>query len=167
MNTQELLTAYHKVVDRQRTRAGTDRLPRMEAGEVEIMTELVADHDEVVRQLKVFAPSCGWIGFQSKNSVFTNGVVTVPDEDDTGLLLSAECYNTVENESLHIRQDGAGGWLLIRVEMRAGNSAFFDTVALVAADKELRWLRYRRYWHIDAEHGAEPFAACFIGFGEG
>ena len=57
-------------------------------------------------------------------------------------------------------------WLVKIYEQGNGDEYLFDDVGLLATTRSLGKLHYRRFWHIDAELGAEPCFACFTGFAE-
>lgn len=115
--------------------------------------------------LTAFCPTQGWIGLQSANRLIDGSGVPEMNED-TGALLSAEACNA-DGASLHIRYDGNGRWLATEYRLATGGELLADIVTQVAHDPRLgRYLRYRRLWRIDPEHGARVDAACFIGFGD-
>ncbi len=161
MDATTLLDLYNRV------RRGKSRLPSIHPNttSLEAKPERLASAEDALARLVAFGPKEGWAGFQSANRTFTE---TPPAMDHTtGMMLAAEAVNAA-GESLHIRYGGTGNWIATRYTPAAGGEYQYlcDTVALIAIDDELNRLRYRRYWRIDRERGAEPFAACFIGFGE-
>lgn len=152
MNAIELLDLYSKV-------AG---LPPMQLYSLSVIPERFDSAAKAYAQLTKFQPTQGWVGFQSANRFFTDGQVPAMD-GDTGLLLAAEAVSA-NGDSLHIRYDGSGKWIATRHAAATGNDYLADCVEHIASSKGITKLRYRRFWRIDHEHGAEPFAACFIGF---
>lgn len=164
MNAREVLEAYNRVLDRQQGGRGGEHLSHMEIGSIAITTDRISDHKHVLRLINEFEPAEGWIGFQSKNSLFKDGKLSEPDEA-FGLPLSAECFNP-DRGSLHVRQDGAGSWIVARYRPADGDDCLFDNVSFIATDAAIGRLRYLRYWRIDTKNGVEPFAVCFVGFGE-
>jgi len=97
----------------------------------------------------------------------------LPERDEyRGLLLSGELVN-LDDESLHIRQNGRGGWVATRFTPGKGEEYLVDEHRLVAfeSDPDRRaspgGLHYRRYWRLDPYHGIRQAAARFIGFEEG
>lgn len=156
MNVEELLNAYRQV-------AGCgNKLPEMNSTDFEMSSERLPSAAEAWESIVAFAPVAGWLGCQSENRAFTANPPPAPDRI-TGVLLYAECVNS-DSHSLHLRYNGAGAWLLTRFTPRQGNTYLCDTVKLIATDPNLGSLRYRRYWRLNPQHGAEPFVACFIGF---
>jgi hypothetical protein len=121
--------------------------------------------EAALARLDELKPLQGWVSFQSANRLIDER--GVPDMDDnTGQLLAAEACNA-DGVSIHIRYDGAGGWLLTQYHSSAGGPYLADIATQVAHKVRLgKYLRYRRFWHIDERHGAQVFAACFIGFGD-
>jgi hypothetical protein len=162
MNARDLLDAYQRVTDFQRVAGSQRRLPDMSPGSVDIRSERLQDPDAVLDALRGFAPVQGWITYQSHESAFFDGL---PEpEPDWGLPLAGECVDAA-GVSLHLRQDGAGGWRLTRYTHRPEGEGLCDTVEHLASLYPMaRSSRYRRYWQVDAEHGVETRAACFIGF---
>jgi hypothetical protein len=156
MNVEELLNAYRRVAERG------NRLPEMDSADVEMSCECLHSAVGAWESIVAFAPVAGWLGCQSQNRAFTATPPPAPDTT-TGVLLYAECVNS-DGYSLHLRYNGAGAWLLTRFTPHQGNTYLCDTVKLIATDSNLGSLRYRRYWQLDPQHGAEPFTACFIGF---
>lgn len=154
-------------------------LGRMELGRVTIDTKPIhcdplqpAESAAIIDQaIRDFAPTAGWLCYQSQ--VIRLGLDETQDErDDRGLLLSGELVNG-NPASLHIRQNGSGGWLLTYFTPDTGDRYLTDTLSLLAfeRDPERRSnptrLRYRRYWALDPVHGVRQVAACFIGFAGG
>lgn len=153
MNATELLALYSKVPD----------LPPMQLYSLSITPERINSVVKVYEQLVDFQSTQGWTGFRSANHFFTDGQILVMD-GETGPLLAAEAVNA-NGDSLHIRYDGAGKWIVTRYATVKGNDFLADSVEHIARiDTKLGKLRYRRFWRIGQKHGAEPFAACFIGF---
>lgn len=160
MDAKILLDLYCKVRKQH-------ALPEMEAMTVTLLppkSVRLKSAQTAWDKLNNFKPTQGWIGFQSVNASFTDGKVT-PMDGKSGALLAAEAVNA-KGQSLHIRYDGAGDWIVTQYEIADGGEHLADRVTHIAHNNELGKLRYRRVWRIDAEHGAAPFAACFIGFGE-
>ncbi len=166
MDAHTLLELYHKVA------GGENRLPKMENQTFTLKATPIepplASAEEAYSALEDFSPTQGWVGFQSVDRSFTAGDLP-PMDIETGKLLAAEAVNA-KGESLHIRYDGAGGWIGARYVAVVGGDRLADIMVHFANgktnDKKLGKLRYRRFWRIDPEHGTEPYAACFIGFGE-
>jgi hypothetical protein len=119
----------------------------------------------------------GWLQFQSVVTCFVDGQVPTP-EKHWGCLLAAEAATT-NNGSILVRQDGAGGIMLVTLTPGAGEGAdeyVADEVSQLATGKVAQALglkdpgpaaaklRYRRYWNQDAASGFRPVLAAFIGF---
>lgn len=153
MKATELLALYSQIPG----------LPLMQLYSLSITSERFDAADKAYAQLANFQSVQGWAGFQSANRIFADGIIPVMD-GETGQLLAAEAVHA-SGDSLHIRFDGAGKWIVTRYATVEGNDYLADSVEHIArADTNLGKLRYRRFWHIGQEHGYEPFAACFIGF---
>lgn len=71
-----------------------------------------------------FAPVEGWLCYQSAVIEVRDGAVPKPG-DGRGLILSGELINAAW-ESLHIRQNGRGGWLLTRFTPDRGETYLAD-----------------------------------------
>ncbi|OGT90062.1 MAG: hypothetical protein A2286_03435 [Gammaproteobacteria bacterium RIFOXYA12_FULL_61_12] len=158
MDAESLLELYRQIGKQNYA------LPEMETASVSIQTDPFKSNEDAWKRLEEFKPSQGWIGFKSANRLFTQGILPAMD-DETGSLLSAEAVNA-QGKSLHVRYDGAGQWLVTQYGLAAGTEYLADTLVHIAHDNALGQLRYRRFWRIGDDGGAEPFAACFIGFGK-
>lgn len=172
MTIDELLAAYEQI------REAHD-LPKMFLGQVEIKpTEVQADpldpatgSDRLAGIIQSFGPTQGWLCYQSAVIAFPPGGLPKPDPA-LGLLLSGELANA-DQESLHIRQDGRGGWRVTRFTPGQGKTFLVDDQAFIAhtansGDRtQPHRLCYRRYWTTDDDHGVHQTAACFIGFDGG
>jgi hypothetical protein len=123
-----------------------------------------------------FAPVEGWLCYQSAVIEVRDGAVPKPG-DGRGLILSGELINAAW-ESLHIRQNGRGGWLLTRFTPDRGETYLADEHRFVVHaptqgyTSAPRYLRYRRFWTLgkdqrNTRQGIRQHAACFIGFMEG
>ena len=116
--------------------------------------------EKVEAQVNAFEPIQGWLCFQSKIEHFCKGQ-TMPY---TGILLYGEVVNAA-GKSLHIREDGQGGWILTTFTETEGDKYLVETKEFLgekklAPDK----LCYRVYWQCHEKHGYHQFAARFIGF---
>ena len=148
-------------------------LPEMRLAEVRIdpiaipadALDPAAGAARLAQEIAAFAPNQGWLCYQSAVVAFPPG--GLPEADaDRGLILSGELTNTAKH-SLHIRQDGRGGWHLTRFTPGAGDAYLVDDHCLIAHGSDPqhpRRLHYRRYWTQDDQHGIRQAAACFIGF---
>jgi hypothetical protein len=161
MNLQQLTMAYGLV-------AGKNALPGMELGKLNSTSHRYHSSDNVLEQIVNFKPKQAWITFQSTNIAILNGDLLATYPNDYGLILAAECVSEDGKQSLHIRYDGTeeSPWLVKIYEQGNGDEYLFDDVGLLATTRSLGKLHYRRFWHIDAELGAEPCFACFTGFAE-
>lgn len=162
MTPREILAAYNKMP--------TDHaLPVMQVARLKLVSDELDNPDAVWTRVRDFEPSAGWLCFQSViKEVGDEGWLDPPDQE-SGSLLSTECFSQANGESLHVRQNGRGGWRLTRYMPGSGGEFLTDEVALLAHEPEEtapRYLHYRRYWDIDAETGASATAACFIGYRE-
>ena len=177
MTLEGLLGVYDQFRD-LRDRDG-DLLPRMRIESLQVRparvralpSEPSAGASELAQLIADFAPDSGWLCFQSEVMQVRGAVLPEPDRA-RGLLLSGELVDA-DGESLHIRQDGRGGWIATRFTPGVGERYLVDEHRLVVfePDPDRRdrpgWLRYLRYWRLDPDHGIRQAAARFIGFDEG
>lgn len=115
---------------------------------------------EIQEKVENFNPEQGWLCFQSKVEYFRKGK-TMPY---SGILLYGEVINA-QGQSLHIREDGQGGWILTSFEETEDNNYLVEDTEFLG-EKELapKKLRYRVYWKYDERHGYRQVAARFNGF---
>ncbi len=122
--------------------------------------------EEVKAKVKAFEPKQGWLCFQDKVEYFCRNCEK-KEMPYSSILLYGEVIN-VDGKSLHIREDGRGGWILTYFTETEGEQYLVETKEFLgekklAPDK----LYYRVYWQHDKEHGYHQFAARFIGFEKG
>ncbi len=161
MTPLELSRAYARV-------AGRHDLPSLTPAGCDIQTRELGDPDSAFSELRRQAPREGWLQFQSQVAAFSAGELPQP-APDWGVLLAAEAVDA-NGRSTHLRQSGAGNWLLVHCSPKAdapgtNGLVLTDEVRLLATDKAPGPLLYRRYWRLDPETGATPAFAAFIGFG--
>lgn len=157
MNVPELLQAYAQLPPHNGI-----SLPPMRSGTLVARSAQAATKEQAWEALAAFRPAQGWIGYQSRVAAFTRSDPPPPD-DETGCILCAECVD-FGGQSLHIRQDGKGAWIIVRFFHLEGSEHLVDEVSLVATRAELGNLVYRRYWQIDARCAVSQIATCFCGF---
>ena len=156
MNIADLLHAYAQMPAHNNI-----ALPAMRSGKLIARTK-PAKMEQVWDEIAAFRPVQGWLCYQSRVAVFTDGNPARPDEQ-TGCILYGECVDA-NGQSLHIRQDGNGEWVVVNFSYQDGAEHLVDEVSLIAARNELGSLKYRRYWQLDPEYGVRQIAACFTGF---
>lgn len=139
-------------------------LPDMETANLHrLVPEHFHDEASLWRAIEEFAPTDGWLCFQSAVRAFSRGELERGRPED-GQLLNGEAVNA-RNESLRIRPDGSGGWWLDIFSEGNGEPCLVDEVRLVRRGGPGH-LHYRRYWRHHEFHGMHQFAARFIGFSE-
>lgn len=162
MTLKELLHAYEAL-------AAKNCLPEVNIGALEADPADYEYPNAVYLRLQAFAPEQGWLCFQSVVAEFWRAADLPGPSRQSGAILTGECINTAE-ESLHIRQNGRGGWRVTCYRPHAGENYLYDVVTLIAHEpsaqrmRNPKRLRYHRYWKLEPDHGIRPFAACFIGF---
>lgn len=116
--------------------------------------------EQVETKLKAFNPIQGWLCFQSEVKYFCQG----QPMPYSGILLYGEVVNA-DGQSLHIRENGQGGWILTTFTETEGENYLVETKTFLG-EKELapEKLYYRVYWKYDEKSGYQQFAARFIGF---
>jgi hypothetical protein len=162
MTLDDLLRTYQAL-------AAKNRLAEMSIAALEADPADYDHPDAVYHHLQAFAPEQGWLCFQSVVAEFWRAADLPSPSGQNGVILSGECVNTA-GESLHVRQNGRGGWRVTCYRPHAGEKYLYDTVTLIAHEPSAQQLhnpkrlRYHRYWKLEPNHGMRPFAACFIGF---
>jgi hypothetical protein len=115
------------------------------------------EYTTFIKHLEEAQPQQGWLVFQSKSIAFTdpaNIKDALSKNKPHGYLLYGEFIQD-ENNSIHIRQDGSGGWIVTRYTEDSGEiEAFVETVKLISihhGDKnpEFTRLKYRVYWQLE------------------
>lgn len=142
--------------------------------------------EKVLEMVKNFAPEQGWLCFQSNVEYFCQqDFCEHKSLPDSGLLLYGEVVNA-QGQSLHIREDGEGGWILTEFEETEGDDflveertflgekqlflkkteeqQFLGEKQLFLEKTDVPKLLYRVYWQYDEKHGYRQFSACFKGF---
>jgi hypothetical protein len=175
MTPADILPTYERFRE-LRARHGDSKLPKMRRESVLIHPVSIqadpmspeAGAAKLDRQVADFAPDSGWLCFQSEVLRIHDGQLPGPDED-RGLPLSGELVNGA-GESLHLRQNGRGGWIVTRFTPEQGKEYLVDDCSLIAHEsnperrRDPGQLCYRRYWCLDPHHGVRQAAARFIGF---
>lgn len=178
MTLVEILTDYGRF-RAIRAGHGDKKIPEMRLESVRVLSVSVeadpfgpeAGAAELERQIADFAPDRGWVCYQSEVATVQDGQLPRSDSK-RGLLLSGELVN-LANESLHIRQDGQGGWVVTRFIPDQGEEYLVDDYSLIVHERDPERRAnpgrayYRRYWRPDPQHGIRQAAARFIGFDEG
>lgn len=166
-----VLDAYEAIrleIERE-DRAGKDTHPYMGLYKMEpvyfSITTRTVNQAEAEQALAAFPAQQGWVCRQSSLNVFDHPNDR-PDPTEGGVLLSAELVATDDQRSLHLRQNGAGAWLLSELcEGTAVNQAkavdgLAHSVDLIGNSSVARKdLSYRVYWRHDADHGWQTCAS--------
>jgi hypothetical protein len=120
-----------------------------------------SDADKVLQELENFKPEQGWLCFQNKVKFFRKGD-KIPT--DSTILLYGEVVNA-DGISLHIREDGQGGWILTYFTETDGNNYLVENQSFLGESKLApEQLYYRVYWQHDDKQGYRQVAARFTGF---
>lgn len=160
MTLEDILIAYSLLKEEH-------NLPEMEVSKMTATTKKFDGHIELQNHLSDFEPESGWLCFQSLVCDIVRGEPLRKPDTNTGVLLCGESVNE-KGESLHLRQDGRGGWLATLFQPRLGMLFLADQVEFIAHGSVKgnidRRLRYKRYWAIQEGRGLRQHAACFIGY---
>ncbi|MGB1108957.1 MAG: hypothetical protein ACPG4N_01295 [Gammaproteobacteria bacterium] len=122
--------------------------------------------DEAESALAAFDAQQGWICRQSSLDVFQT-THKRPNPNTGGVLLSAELVASDDRHSLHLRQDGHGGWIIsdIREADLAGPDALdglMHTTCQIGTNPVEGWLLYRVYWTHSEPIGWHPQISRFL-----
>lgn len=146
-------------LERYNQLANSLELPPMQAGFCHIETQSAQAPEALEKAIAAFAPSQGWVQYQSWQGLFDQGFPGM--DEQRGLLLCAEMVNK-QGETLTVGPDGNGGWILSHLRHdETGNGAWDEVIHL--AHEGARPLRYRRYWQEDAEQGWLQVRAALVG----
>ena len=169
MNIADVLDDYKKIalaMSAAQAEAG-HQLPALESPlyGVNAQFETKSDHAELSVTIEGFGAAMGWLGYQSGNQHQLSLDKVVLDKS-YGTLLNAELTND-QGQSLHIRYNGQGGWVVTRYEYSVGDQYIADRVSFVSSFDDKVKLHYLRFWQADdsAGLGVNPVFACFTGFG--
>lgn len=158
MNPKELLTTVeeHNLLD---------GLTKFTTCRLKVSTKHRTTADQIRKDLEAFAPNQGWLCFQNEIVRFIPGEV-LPDK---GVILYGEIMN-VDDQALHIQQDGVGGWRIAYFSEEQGDTHLVEDHLLMTdvnpdQPSEPRYnLNYRVYWAQDGEQGYRQVASSFNGF---
>lgn len=122
--------------------------------------EKPADNQALRELILNFQATDGWLCWQSEVSHFQNSALDYPANKH---LLYGELAKP--NASLHINEDGQGGWIVTWLEEGAGKQVAVTNTTLLGESKHApEKLYYRVYWQNSAEDGFRKIAARFQGF---
>ncbi len=152
-----VLDAYRKIAERH-------SLPALQQGGYGSEIMRFSSPDALWQSVLALAPNQGWLQFQSRQLHFHNKLPL--QENNWGFLLCAEMI-TVNNLSLAINPDGAGGWCLAQYRHQDSGNLLYDELHQLAHAPKTGSLRYRRYWRYDTKQGYLQDCACFMGFTSG
>lgn len=162
----QVLTAYERI------RSTFDRgdvsrqvpLPRMDLVRFRCRRETPdpTTPQAVIQAVTDFTPSQGWLCLQSKVLILDCAEDLEQGNPNDGVILSGELVRGA-NHSLHIRQNGQGGWILLYIDEGEGdqeglvhNARLLGNqhyLATVGENARAGVLCYRVYWTHEHEHG--------------
>lgn len=168
MSIETVLENYRKiaqVMNNDVTGQGMP-MPKLESGlyKVSVASETKVDAAALNETITSFGVATGWLGYQSGNQHQTS-LSEIALAEGYGALLNAELANT-DNQALHIRYNGQGGWIVTHYDYSAGDEYIVDSVSYVSSFDDDKKLNYLRFWKADERAlGVNPVFACFTGFG--
>jgi len=145
--------------------------------------------DELAKIIQAFQPNDGWVVLQSDVIYFYDNNLGELNQQDgifncivnsnsgetslKGHFINAEMVNASSDQSLHIVEDGEGGWIITTYheEADAEPNTLMDKSHLLAkkrheAGKQPK-INYSRYWKHSPNKGYHILAARFTGYSHG
>ena len=148
----QLINAWQQIQEKA-------QLPPMNIGAARLQKqEIIDDLEAVWAAFEQCNPAQGWLQFQSHQMHFMD---SLPEpKTEWGLLLNAEAVDG-QGQSLVLRQNGKGGWILSAYRHDEHGDGLWDEVShrLHGINGQLR---YRRYWKKEANRGVVQHLACLI-----
>lgn len=122
--------------------------------------------DEVKNKIKNFAPSDGWISFQSSS---VKRIIDVKLDNIKEFILAGEFYNP-NGTSLSIRYDGEK-WNFFTFsesqnESQNGEIVLKRSIKQLSKLSDKTYLNYDIYYKFDSELGYRSYCSAFTGFTE-
>ena len=170
MSISTVLDDYKKIAQAMSAQAEAGQhLPSLESQlfSVDASPETKTNSTELSDAIQHFGAARGWLGYQSGNQHLSS-LDKVVLKDSYGALLNAELTND-QGQSLHIRYNGQGGWIVTSYEYDSGDQYIADRVSYVSSFDDKIKLSYLRFWKVNnngASLGVNPVFACFTGFGD-
>lgn len=162
----KVLDIYNKV------RQQYGHMPELTPGSLIIKASspfTIAEHDALLAKINSFNAETGWLTLQSKNVRIHAGDDVAQHTQRHGWILQGELING--GSSLHIRADGAGGWIAAEIETAGDDGAegLLEKVKFVAMPEDennqnKNFLTYQLYWKKDPEQGYRRELSRFTGF---
>ena len=168
MKTAEILESYQKVAEETQAHTGTG-LPKLQPSAYSLtkpQAKNCASPVLVWAEIESFGQASGWLGYQSGNQ-YALELTTLQPKKEYGILLNAELAND-KGQSLHIRYNSHGGWVVTTYRYEAGDEYIADEVTYFSSFDDGKKLKYLRFWKADdasSSLGINPVFACFTGFG--
>lgn len=168
MNTAELLKSYQKVSEATKLTTG-EALPALESEGYELTCAepvVCTSEQQLWSAIGAFGQACGWLAYQSGNQHQLD-ITIITAKQEYGSLLNAELYNG-KDQSMHIRYNGHGGWVVTTYTYKSGGDYVVDEVSYVSSFENKKTLNYLRFWKDGGDKnmlGVNPVFACFTGFG--
>ena len=117
----------------------------------------MTNHPELLERINTFLPADGWISYQSSVEQFQSMSVLPDITNETGLILQAELVQTGDSKkSLHIRQNGTGGWIIntiTQIENNDTETGILEKSKYITMpsreNKTEGCLHYQTYWQLN------------------
>ena len=162
MTPEELKTWITKLKQRDSEAASFVEIPKVCALAWPPRTEKPANGEALHKLILAFQPSDGWLCFQNHVCYFQAGALKYPENEH---LLYGELAKP--NASLHVNEDGQGGWIVTWYEEGAGEPfAVTESHFLGEPNHAPAKLFYRVYWQEIKDQGFRQLAARFQGFSQ-
>jgi len=154
-------TELFKILPKLQHIKGLKNLSQLKSCRLHLEPKYCSVPQEVLQKLDIFLPEQGWLCFQNKVKFFRKEE-QIPT--DSTILLYGEVVNA-DGISLHIREDGQGGWILTYLTETDGNEYLVENQTFLGEKKLApERLYYRVYWQNDDKQGYRRVAARFTGF---
>lgn len=136
----------------------------LEEVKVCVSNDSVDSFDEVKNKIKNFAPSDGWISFQSSS---VKRIKDIKIDDIKEFILAGEFYNQ-NGTSLSIRYDGEK-WNCFTFsesqdESQNGEIVLKRSIKQLSKISNNTYLNYDVYYKFEPELGYRPYCSAFTGF---
>lgn len=161
MKPIELKEAIEKLTGRDSASSRGVSIPRL--CDLTVSTKELDDPTHLRQSLEDYKPIEGWVCWQSAVTYFQKGDLTYPEEE---WLLYGEMAKP--GSSLHIRENGEGGWLVTQVDESenpdSGDFAVTTTDLLGESNRAPKNLCYHIFWQDIDRDGFRQVSSRFCGF---
>lgn len=129
---------------------------------IKISSKFVSNNEDVVKEIKNFSPTDGWISLQSSSAErIQDSDFAVADER----ILAGEFYNS-NGISLSVRFDGEKWTFITCHEIEEGDLVLKRNVRQLSKINNNTYLNYDVFYKFDTDFGYRPYCSAFTGFTE-